>query len=51
MGLFEGFEAVRLVRVRPGLRERLEQRIAASHHTALVIRLKPQPRPTEGRER
>jgi predicted HTH transcriptional regulator len=38
--LFEGFTTMRLVRVAPSLRERLERRIAAMHHKAVVGRLR-----------
>jgi hypothetical protein len=48
MSLLEGFEAVRLVKVGPSLRERLERRIAAVHHRAVVGRLR---RFREGLER
>ena len=48
MGLLDGFEAVRVVKVGPSLRERLERRIAAVHHKAVVRRLK---RFREGLER
>jgi hypothetical protein len=38
--LFEGFTTMQLVRVGPSLRERLERRIAAVHHTAVVDQLR-----------
>jgi hypothetical protein len=40
MSLLRGFEAVRLVKVGPSLRERLERRIATVHHRAVVGRLR-----------
>jgi hypothetical protein len=40
MSLFEGFETMRLVRAGPGLRQRVERRIAAVHHKAVIARLR-----------
>ena len=40
MSLFEGFDTMRLVKVGPSLRERVERRIAAAHHEAVVVRLR-----------
>jgi hypothetical protein len=37
--LFEGFSTIRLVKVGPNWRERLERRIAVVHHNAVVARL------------
>ena len=39
MSLLEGFEAMRLVKTSPSLRERLERRIAVVNHRAVVGRL------------
>lgn len=48
MSLLEGFEAMRLVKVGPSLRERVERWIAAVHHRVVVARLR---RFREGLER
>lgn len=40
MSLFEGFETMRLVKIGPSLRERLERRIAAVHRNTVVARLR-----------
>ena len=48
MSLLEGFNKIRLVKVGPSLRERLERRVAAAHHRAVVARLR---RFREGLER
>ena len=40
MSYFEGFDRMRLVKLGPGLRERLEQRIAGAHHRAVIARLR-----------
>ena len=40
MSLLEGFEAVRLIKVGPSLRERLERKIAGVHHREVVARLR-----------
>ena len=39
MSLFEGFDRMRLVKVGPSLRERLERWVAARYHGAVVARL------------
>ncbi|MBL7062669.1 MAG: hypothetical protein ISS49_00490 [Anaerolineae bacterium] len=39
MSLFEGFDRMRLVKVGPSLRERLEWKIAGWHHRTVVARL------------
>ena len=48
MSLLQCFETIRLVKVGPSLRERLERRIAAVHHQAVIDRLR---RFREGLER
>jgi hypothetical protein len=40
MSLLQGFETMRLVKVGPSLRERLERRVVAVHHNAVVVRLR-----------
>jgi len=40
MSLFEEFKTMRLVKVGPSLRERVERRIAAGHHNAVVAKLR-----------
>lgn len=40
MSLFEGFSTMRLVRVGPSLRERLERWVAAAHHQTVIARLR-----------
>lgn len=39
MSLFQGFNTIRLVKVGPSLRERLERRLAAAHHKLVLARL------------
>jgi hypothetical protein len=39
MSLLEGFNKIRLVKVGPSLRQRIERWIAAAHHKAMVSRL------------
>jgi hypothetical protein len=48
MSLLQGFETMRLVKVGPSLRERLERWIAEQHHKAVIDRLR---RFREGLER
>jgi hypothetical protein len=48
MSLFEGFDKLRLVKVGPSLRERLERRIAGVHRKTVIARLR---RFREGLER
>jgi hypothetical protein len=40
MSLLQGFETMRLVKVGPSLRERMERWIAARHHEAVIARLR-----------
>jgi hypothetical protein len=40
MSLLDGFSTIRLVKTAPSLRERLERAIAATHHKAVVGRLR-----------
>ena len=40
MSLFDGFDRIRLMKIGPSLRERLEQRIAGAHHRAVIARLR-----------
>ena len=40
MSLIEGFDKIGLVKVAPSLRERLERRVARTHHESVVTRLR-----------
>lgn len=40
MNSLQGMESIRLVKVGPSLRERLERRVAAEHHRAVIARLR-----------
>ena len=40
MSLLEGFETMRLIKVGPSLKERLERWVAEQHHKAVIDRLR-----------